>query len=174
MSDAIYRFRRGSNLGFIIRAGYQSTNKKSAINKALDDFELCYASGELQEKFRNITGKIAPDFFMHIALQIVFSSSFYSRLTKIAVLETVNELDNPCKVAMLTHIITEYQEKETLKQIADKVRTSKDNDIMRACYFVTEQFINKNHIKLLESKEMRKLKKSAGILLDNSFGKTFK
>ena len=174
MTEGIFRFRRGSNLGFMIRAGYQSGNKKMAVSQALEDFECCYRSDDLQEKFRNIAGKIAPDFFMHIALQIIFTSSFFSKLTKSAVLEVVAEVDDECKLALLTHIITEYEEKDILKEIAEKVRLSSDNNIKKSCYFVTEQFINKKHVKLLESKEMRKLKKSAGILVENSINKFHK
>ena len=166
IEESIFRFRRGTNLGFIIRAAYQSSKKKEAVKKTLEDFEICYQSEHLKEKIRNLYGKAVPSYALHIILQIILSSSYYSKLTKTAILECVDEVESVCQLSMLTQVVAEFENKEKIKCIAEKVRVSKDLDMVKACYYVTEQHNKKDEVKLLESKEMRKLKKSAGIILD--------
>lgn len=169
IDDVIFKFRRGTNLGFMVRAGYQSSHKKEAIKKSLEDYDYCYNSGELTKQLKYISGNSVSNFALHMTLQFIFTNSYYSKLTKQAILDVVDELESDTQSALLNHIIAQYEDRDKLMLLTDKIRAIKDTDIIKACYYINEEKHRDGQIKLLESKVLRKLKKSAGVAL----GKTF-
>lgn len=163
IEEAIFRFRRGKNLGFIVRAGYQSSisKKKESLKTTLNDFDLCYKSKYIEEKLKTIVGR-APKYVLHIIFQLIFSHSYYSKLIKKPILDITKEIDSPHQIALLTHILTEFEEHDLLKEVLERVRKDGDLDIKNACVLVAEQIADKKDVKLLDCKEFRKLQKAAG------------
>lgn len=172
IEEALFRFRRGKNLGFMVRAGYQSSvlKKKDSIKTSLNDFDLCYKSKYTTDKLRTIVGKI-PKYALHVVFQLIFSQSYYSKLIKKPILEISEETDSPSQLALLTHILTEFEAHDQLKRNLEHIRREGDLDIKNACIFVAVQVADKRDVKLLECKEFRKLQKAAREHLDNKLKK---
>jgi hypothetical protein len=164
IEEALFRFRRGKNLGFMVRAGYESSveTKKNSIKTSLQDFESCYKSDYISEKLKSILGKL-PKYALHVVFQMIFSHSYYSKLTKKPILEIVNELTSPDQLSFLTHLLFEFEAYQDIKYALDLVRKEADVDSKKACLVVAEHLKKEaqtKEVKLLESKEFRKLKKT--------------
>jgi hypothetical protein len=161
LEEALFRFRRGKNLGFMVRAGYQSSisKKKDSIKTTLNDFDLCYKSKYIADKLKTIVGK-TPKYALHIIFQLIFSHSYYSKLIRKPILEIAKETDSPYQLALLTHILTEFEEHDELKKVLERIRKDGDLELKNACVLVTQQIADKKDVKVLKCKEFRKLQKA--------------
>lgn len=169
LEEALFRFRRGKNLGMMVRAGYESTveMKKKAIKASLYDFESCYKSDYIENQIKTILGRL-PKYALHVVFQMIFSHAYYSKLTRKPVLELVTDIESPLQRSFLGHLIVEFEAFDDAKRTLDWIRQNADLDSKKACVIVMEQAQErdtKKETKLLESKEFRKLKKSAGTAL---------
>lgn len=173
MEDDLFRFRRGKNLGLYVRAGYQSKNemKKIALLQSLEDFDFCFESDTLAERIRKIIKRKPGKKSIHIALQLILAHAYYSKLTQKAVFDSVNEVDER-KLSYMLKLIADYKDKDVFAVAVDRVNSKNQIEIKRACTIVCEEFAKDDDIKLLESKEFRKLRKSAGMVLKGFKKKT--
>ena len=171
LDDDVFKFRRGKNLGLYVRAGYQSKieTKKKSILQSINDFNYCYSSEELEKRIEKIIKKKPGKKSIHMMLQLVLGHSYYSKLTESAVIEIVEEIEDEKSLSYLLKLVADYGNQKIFDQIIEKINKVDELEIKRACAIVAEGFTKKDDVKLLESKEFRKLKKAGKIVLKRPF-----
>jgi hypothetical protein len=166
IAEDIFRFRRGKNLGLYVRAGYQSETsiKKESLLQSINDYDYCYTTDDLEERIKAIIKKKPGKKSIHIVLQLVLGHAYYSKLTESTVFELVNELE-PRKLSYILKLVADFNNEDVFALAAEKASEIKDIEMKKACAIVANEFTRADGVKLLDSKEFRKLKKSAGIVL---------
>jgi len=167
LDEDLFKFRRGKNLGLYVRAGYQSKNdkKKKSLEQSIEDFEFCYDSEELRDRIKGIIKRKPGKNGIHIALQLILSHAYYSKLTHQVVNELVEKMPSERRLSLMLKLVSDYKDKETFDLAVERINKTKEIDIKMACATVCDAFARGDDVKLLESKVFRKLRKSAGFIL---------
>lgn len=166
IDEDLFKFRRGKNLGLYVRAGYQSNNdkKKIALQKSLEDFDYCFETDALAERIKEIIKRKPGKKNIHIALQLILSHAYYSKLTQKVIFDSIDEVE-PRMLSYMVKLIADYKDNDLFNLAVEKVNSDNNIEVKQACAIVCEEFSRGDDVKLLESKEFRKLKKSANIII---------